>query len=579
MLTIVAPSSRSLTALRRPLWRGLALVLTYNGLLAAWLTLRPAPSPVIQVVDNVAQCAGPLLVLPLCWGGLAPPWRPRPGVSSAARWVPVLLGLGLLGDAVGQALWTYDAVAPPALSLSLWASAGYLSFYPSLLLGILLLPTRPLQGAARTRVLMDGLMIMVAVATFSWYYLLGPTVLQGDTSVADKVVGAASTLGDLVLIVCLLLLWARADDGAMQRVVRPLALGLGVIVVTDGAFDYGTLRGTYATGGLVDVGWPLGYMLVGLAALALRQALARPAAARASAPLLPARPVRRIARLWRCAKPYLPYALVPAVLALVGNARAARGYVAAALEPGVYLGGALLIGLVLVRQVVALRENQRLYQQVEERNQALAAANARLETLASTDPLTGLLNHRAFHARFDEEIARAARGGRPLALLLVDLDDFRAINNTHGHQAGDRALVAIAATLRGSLRAGDSAGRYGGDEFAAILPEADLSEALAVAERARAAVAGIALPAGDATIRATTSLGVAVLPQHARTRDALIAAADQAAYAAKDAGKDCVRPSGEPLRQTLVGRAIDGATPVLRVEGVDAPGPTLAWDL
>jgi len=472
-------------------------------------------------------------------------------VSSAARWVPVLLGLGLLGDAVGQALWTYDAVAPPALSLSLWASAGYLSAYPSLLLGILLLPTRPLRGAARTRVLMDGLMIMVAVATFSWYYILGPTVLQGDTSVGVKVVGAASTLGDLVLIVCLLLLWARAGDGAMQRVVRPLALGLGVIVVTDGAFDYGTLRGTYATSGLLDIGWPLGYMLVGLAALALRQARAWPA----PAPLLPARPVRRSARQWRAAKPYLPYALVPAVLALVGNARAARGHVAAALELGVYLGGALLIGLVLVRQVVALRDNQRLYQQIEERNQALAAANARLETLASTDPLTGLLNHRAFHARLDEEIARAERGGRPLALLLVDLDDFRTINNTHGHQAGDRALVAIAAALRGSLRAGDSAGRLGGDEFAALLPEADLSEALAVAERARAAVAGIALPAGDATIRATTSLGVAALPRHARTRDELIQAADQAAYAAKDAGKDCVHASGDPPRLALVGRA------------------------
>jgi len=208
-----------------------------------------------------------------------------------------------------------------------------------------------------------------------------------------------------------------------------------------------------------------------------------------------------------------------------------------------------------VRQVVALRDNQRLYQQVEERNQALAAANARLEMLASTDPLTGLLNHRAFHARLDEEITRAERGGRPLALLLVDLDDFRAINNTHGHQAGDRALVAIAAALRGSLRAGDSAGRLGGDEFAALLPEADLAEALAVAERARAAVAGIALPAGDATIHATTSLGVAVAPRHARTRDALIAAADQAAYAAKDAGKDCVRPSGDPPRLALVGRA------------------------
>ena len=197
-----------------------------------------------------------------------------------------------------------------------------------------------------------------------------------------------------------------------------------------------------------------------------------------------------------------------------------------------------------------------------ERGDELGALAASLRTMvahlrerATTDPLTGLLNHRAFHARLDEEIARAARSGRPLALLLVDLDDFRAINNTHGHQAGDRALVAIAAALRASLRAGDSAGRLGGDEFAALLPEADVIEALAMAERARAAVAAVAIPAGDATIRATTSLGVATLPRHARTRDDLIAAADRAAYAAKDAGKDCVRPSGDPPRLALVSRA------------------------
>ena len=208
----------------------------------------------------------------------------------------------------------------------------------------------------------------------------------------------------------------------------------------------------------------------------------------------------------------------------------------------------MLVTLVVLRQIVALLETRRLYRQVEERNQALAAANARLETQAGTDPLTGLLNHRAFHARLDEEIARAARSGRPLALLMVDLDDFRTINNTHGHQAGDRVLVAIAATLRGSLRAGDSAGRYGGDEFVAILPEADLTEALAVAERVRAAIAASAVSAGDATIRITTSLGVAALPRHAQARDALIAAADRAAYASKDAGKDRVRPCGDPPR-------------------------------
>ena len=539
----------STRAIPRPLWAGLALILTYNGLLAAWLALRPAPSPVIQAVDNVAQCAGPLLALPLCWGGLAWPWRRRQaGASATHRWMPVLLGLGVLGFAVGQAIWTYYEEIIHQPPFPSWADAGYLAAYPFLFGGLLLLPRRPLPPAARLRVLLDGVMMMTGVVAFSWYFVLGPTVLQGAESLVGKLVSVAYPFCDLVLFFCLLLLWGRAQERALRPVVVLFSLGLGCILVIDTAFAYGNLHGTYATGGLVDAGWPLGYMLIALATRAARQALAHAAregqtlqALTASAPTPP---------LWRA---LLPYAFLPAVGALVVSTGRLRD--ATPLERGVWIGAGVLGAVVVLRQVVALLETRQLYRQVEERNQALAAANARLETLASTDPLTGLLNHRAFHARLDEGIARAGRGGRPLALLLVDLDDFRAINNSHGHQAGDRALVAIAAALRGSLRAGDSAGRYGGDEFAAILPEADLPEALAVAERARAAVAGIALPAGDATIRATTSLGVAALPRHACTRDELIAAADQAAYAAKDAGKDCVRVSGDPPRLALVGRA------------------------
>jgi len=551
MTTTAAPDRSSLTALLRPLWGGLALIVVFNGLLAAWLVLRPASSPVIQAVDNVGQGAGPLLALPLCWGGLGWPWQRGRGEATgavASRWMPVLLGLGVLGFAVGQAIWTaYQEVLhqPPFPS---WADAGFLAAYPLLGAGLLLLPRRPLPRTVRLRVLLDGVMMMTGVVAFSWYFVLGPTLLQGGEPLLGKLVGAAYPFCDLVLFCCLLLLWGRAQERALRPVVVLFSLGLSCILVIDTAFAYGNLHGTYATGGLVDVGWPLGYMLIALATRAARQALAQAGreghATPASAPRTPTPP------LWRA---LLPYAFLPAVGALV-LATGHRGD-ATPLEQGVWIGASVLGVVVVLRQVVALLETRQLYRQVEERNAALAAANTRLETLASTDPLTGLLNHRAFHARLDEEIARADRSGQPLALLLVDLDDFRAINNTHGHQAGDRALAAIAAALRSSLRAGDSAGRHGGDEFAALLPEADLGEALAVAERARAAVAAVALPAGNATIHATTSLGVAALPRHARAREALIAAADGAAYAAKDAGKNCVRACGDAPRLTRVGRA------------------------
>jgi len=179
---------------------------------------------------------------------------------------------------------------------------------------------------------------------------------------------------------------------------------------------------------------------------------------------------------------------------------------------------------------------------------------------ASTDGLTGLLNHRAFQTRLEEEIARGARSGRPLALVMIDLDDFRAVNNTHGHQAGDAVLVAIATAIRASIRTTDIAGRYGGDEFAAILPEADLAEALAVAERtcAAVAVAAVAVAARGATISVGASVGVAVAPLHARTRTELIEAADAAAYGAKGAGKGCVQCAEASTRVAVLRRTLPG---------------------
>ena len=175
---------------------------------------------------------------------------------------------------------------------------------------------------------------------------------------------------------------------------------------------------------------------------------------------------------------------------------------------------------------------------------AIALRNADLHeralAQASEDGLTGLPNHRAFQTRLEEEVARARRGGWPLALMMIDLDDFRTVNNTYGHQAGDTTLVAIALALRASVRGADVAARYGGDEFAVILPETDMVEAYEVAERTRAAIAARDLTEFGVSMRLGASVGVAALPLHAMTREDLVHAADQAAYAAKHQGKDRV---------------------------------------
>jgi len=182
-----------------------------------------------------------------------------------------------------------------------------------------------------------------------------------------------------------------------------------------------------------------------------------------------------------------------------------------------------------------------------------AQHHARALAAASEDSLTELLNHRAFQTRLEEEVARARRGGQSLAVVMIDLDGFGRINNAHGHQAGDVTLLAVARCLRAQTRYADIVARYGGDEFAAILPEIDLNEALSLAERIRDELARLTVAHGARAIHVAASIGVAVMPGHATTREDLVGAADRASYAAKRAGGNRVRQAteGAPSRDPV----------------------------
>ncbi|WP_051304498.1 GGDEF domain-containing protein [Chitinilyticum litopenaei] len=162
-----------------------------------------------------------------------------------------------------------------------------------------------------------------------------------------------------------------------------------------------------------------------------------------------------------------------------------------------------------------------------------------LEVTARTDPLTGLMNRRAFFERAAQEVARSARNHQPLALLMLDIDFFKRINDTHGHEAGDRALVRLADVLRGQLRNIDVLARMGGEEFALLLPDTDQVAAPLIAERLRQAVAQQTLGSGEAAFGFTVSLGVAAR-QPDEPIDTLLNRADKALYKAKHAGRNRV---------------------------------------
>jgi diguanylate cyclase (GGDEF)-like protein len=196
--------------------------------------------------------------------------------------------------------------------------------------------------------------------------------------------------------------------------------------------------------------------------------------------------------------------------------------------------------LELERQRAAIEEaNRRLRAQ----NEALRRANEVLAQLSLTDGLTRLHNHRHFQDQFAREAKRADRTHQPLALALVDIDDFKRLNDDLGHAAGDAVLQGVARLMLDELRDSDFLSRYGGEEFALLAPQTDLAGATALAEKLRLGIARARLPVLGPYGRVSVTVSVGVALYDGGTTSTF-AAADRALYEAKAAGKDCVVAAG-----------------------------------
>ena len=198
----------------------------------------------------------------------------------------------------------------------------------------------------------------------------------------------------------------------------------------------------------------------------------------------------------------------------------------------------------------AHEELKMMEEEVRANNDALTEANEQLSELASKDSLTRVYNHRVTIEIADREFARSVRHERPCALLFFDLDHFKALNDGYGHPVGDAVLFELAHVAQQILRQGDALGRWGGEEFLAILPETSSTTAHHIAERLRATVAAHSFSGGGG-IHVTCSIGIAVFPDHGEDRETVLIAADSAMYAAKKSGRNCVRLADDPEVQRL----------------------------
>jgi diguanylate cyclase (GGDEF)-like protein len=550
-------------ALDRRLQRRLWSAGIFAALFFFWLFFNHANPATRKVVSDLSGLLGSSLAAAWCF------W-PRAASSPAAlgfwkrlkgrQWGADMIGLYFVSYSLGMVYWTYaELILKQDAPFPCPADIFYLSGSVCLMAGILLLPAHKTPASLRGRVLLDGLMIMMAHISFSWYFILGPNLLASATSAFAKVVTLSYPLTDLAMLVCLLIMMARSPAARQRSIRLTLTWGLVITIVADAVYGYMTLKNTYASGNLVDVGWPLGQLLMAAGIASLRaswSAAHNEEAAESAEP-------QQTPILWRS---LLPYAFVPAMAGLLIYTVTHKGD--ENLQPGVYIGSAVLLGLVLLRQVFALLENHRLYRELEGKNtqmamyasnlesangelrrtqqqllnnnQELAQANGRLKALATCDGMTGLPNHRTFQERLREELAQSQTTGSPLSLLLMDVDKFKHYNDTYGHPAGDEALRIVARLLRENVRPADLPARYGGEEFAVLLPDADYAETLQLAEQIRAAVEAHTFPHRAVTL----SIGAVTWGMASNDPEKLIFSADQALYAAKNSGRNRVHMAG-----------------------------------
>ncbi len=492
-----------------------------------------APVPALLAVLAVTGAAVALLLLPdlpgvdgtlvanlvaLVTSGMAAAcaaWRAT-RATRRRRWAWTALSAALGCWAVGEALWTWLQATGQQPFPSI-ADVAYLGFGPLACLGLVVLP---IGGGRvdRVRAVLDGVSTSLALLLVSWETALGAAVLTSTTGdVPAAVVSIAYPLLDVVVTVVAVLTLARAPVGVGRGPLGLLVAGLVLISVADSAFVYLTATTGYDAGDPIDVGWNVGFGCLALAALLDRNAGSRrPVTDGEGGPA-------------SSAAGFLPYVPVVGVLLVVIYMQL-NGRVSTI---GEELGEHGLVLLLIVRQYLTLRQNARLAE-------SLRASRSDLEHQAYHDALTGLVNRTLFRSRLEHALQLHARDHRSVALMFMDLDDFKIVNDTLGHTVGDQLLVRIAERVRAAARASDTVARLGGDEFAVLLESGH--DPRRCAER----ITGVLhepFYIGGHTIRATASVGLVELAVGDTPTDAdvLLARADIAMYTAKRAGKARIR--------------------------------------
>jgi diguanylate cyclase (GGDEF)-like protein len=462
------------------------------AVLSAWMVVGWDVEPTVTVVSNAAS---------VLFAAFATVCAVRAAVvaTDRKRFAWLSIGVGLGGWAAGSLVWGYLELAtdvPPFPSL---ADVGFLMFPVGACIGLAAYPVGHV-GHSRTRLVLDGLIVAAALFQISWVLVLRDAYEADGGDRFAFGLSLAYPVGDLIVITVAVLVQTRARAG-QRRTTSFLTAGVIVMALSDSAFVYLTAAGTYELriGRVVDAGYLAGLLVIGAAAL-----LAVDEPATESSTL-------RVPSRWALCLPYVPIAVAAAVCAPTNLQ-----------QPGMaalFFPTVVLVVAVLLRQFFVVRENRRLLDLVAEQ--------------ALRDPLTGLANRALFNDRLSHAMQLHARDHQAVAVLSLDLDDFKLVNDNLGHPAGDQLLVLAAQRILGCVRAGDTVARVGGDEFAVLL-EGKTEHSRQVARRLMASFDDqFVIDGHDLLLRPSIGLAVAAGDDMDVSADALLKHADVAMYSAK----------------------------------------------
>jgi len=425
-----------------------------------------------------------------------------------------LLAVALLLYLVGDLLQLVYEVALHERPYPTWADAAYLSFYPVAFCALISFPSRPLSGPERLRLILDLGTVFIGGAMLIWYVELGPAVAGVAHFDLLNLVLYAYPVGDLLLLFGTVAVLLRGTSPSSVLPLRVFAAGMLAYVAADLTYAHVTAYLDYLGGDPVDTLWMVALAIMYLAAACQ----VRTKSSGALAPLQKPDPSR---------PSFLPYLVMVSsflLLAVIGSRSVRFDSLG-----GILLGAVALAFVVSARQYIALHDNRRLA--------------ARYQELASIDGTTGLYNRRHFMEAADAALAHAQRLGQPLVALMIDVDNFKGINDTHGHIAGDQVLIEMAQACRDNVRPGDIVGRYGGDEFIIIVTGITGPRATELADKLARPAARV-LGRDGKPLTYSASIGIAEsLP--GRDLSTLLMHADLAMYESKRAGGGSWRTFGE----------------------------------